>query len=122
MEYGMYAKISSSELITLAREKGLSTLPVKNLHAYSFFNRQLAKATKYIVLTTDPVAKRREVLLHLIRVVEVRHGHLPFHPASDHYSTATEMPGAAQLRRGALPDGWDHIAMPRQARLHMAGS
>jgi hypothetical protein len=75
MEYGMYAKISSNELIMIAKEERnvRGRIPVaRNLQRYSMFNRKLSKATKYIILNTDSVAKRREVLLHLIRVVEVR--------------------------------------------------
>jgi hypothetical protein len=71
IQYEMYAKISSNELITAANEGDSARPDVRNLQRYSVFNRSLAKAIKYIILTTEPVAKRREVLLHLIRVVEV---------------------------------------------------
>jgi len=83
---------------------------VRNLQRYYVFNRKLSKATKYIILDADPVAKRREVLLHLIRVVEVRQTlHLSSYPSQqDAYSGEAEMSSAAQLCRGALPDDWDH--------------
>lgn len=109
----MYAKISSNELIMIAKEKDRSGQDVRNLQRYSMFNRKLSKATKYIILTTDPVAKRREVLLHLIRVVEVRQTLVSFSHLlqQDAYSVGTEMSSVAQLRCRPFSHGWDHIKL-----------
>lgn len=71
MEYGLYAKISSNELIALAKDNNPDRADVWNLQKYSSFNRKLTKVAKYIVLTTDPTAQRRNILGHLIRVIEV---------------------------------------------------
>lgn len=70
MVHEHYSKISSNELIALAKDDP-PTSDVHNLSEYSRFNRKLAKTVKYIVLTADSLTERRAVLLGLIKVAEV---------------------------------------------------
>lgn len=67
----MYSRISSNELITIATTPSNSEgTDVRNVHRFSLFNRKPVKMVKHVILTTEPVAKRRETLVHFIRIVE----------------------------------------------------
>lgn len=88
MENTLYARISANELIIWSRDRDSrggeksrdrnrdygedrDEDTIKNLDRFCKFNKRLGKLVKFLILSTDPVTKRRELLLHLIRVIEV---------------------------------------------------
>lgn len=114
----MYSRISSNELITVATTPGNSEeQDVRNMDRFSLFGRKLVKMVKHVILTTEPVAKRREALLHFIHIVQVSapsyNGRYEYLCADADTLYPVEMSRLQQLCISPLPHGWHYVRVPR---------
>jgi hypothetical protein len=72
MLHALYTRISANELMILSRYGDPEDPHVRNLGSFCRFSQRIEKAVVYLILNTDSVTKRKELVMHLIRVIEVR--------------------------------------------------